>query len=461
MERSRLCRSQRGNTQTFVTAPSSTYGPLTQAWLKVFDGWPYAARAVVSNHTIYIGSWDGYERALDEAGNVKWATNLGQTTTTCSGSQATQGVTSAPVVDQSTNTLYLADGTTHFDALNASTGAILWSVTTDTSNGNYNWSSPLIYNGHAYVGTSSFCDDPLTQAKLLRINLVSHQVDGVFKVVPDGQLGGGIWSSPVVDPSTDTIFVTTGTRTSSSQTMTEALIALDPTTLSVKGYWGISDDCNPACQDFDWGTTPTLMTDSSGRQLIAAAAKDGYLYAFDRNNISAGPIWKDQIAVPGSGGPGGLGSVSNGVFDGTYLYYAGGNTTIGSTAYQGSVRAINPANGAYVWQRGIDAVPLAALTIANGEIVSPTFAQNGVAGLWLLNASTGNVDYANTGAFFSPPTVADGLLFEGDVAGNFYAFKFPSAPGAGAASTGVTRGVQFGQAPAIPRTSSAARINLP
>ena len=36
---------------------------------------------------------------------------------------------------------------------------------------------------------------------------------------------------------------------------------------------------------------------------------------------------------------------------------------------------------------------------------------------------------------FSPPTVADGLLFEGDIYGNFNAFKYPTAPGSAVAMT--------------------------
>src|SRR5437016_6020082 len=69
-----------GGTQAFFTAPASTFGSLSQQWLKTYNGWPYAARPVVVNHTVYIGSWDGYERAYDESGNLKWATDLGQTT---------------------------------------------------------------------------------------------------------------------------------------------------------------------------------------------------------------------------------------------------------------------------------------------------------------------------------------------------------------------------------------------
>ena len=369
-------------------------------WVASPSGWAYAAKAVVLNHVVYIGSWDGYERAYDEAGHLKWATNLGQTTSCYQqpGGPFTQGVTSAPATDPVTGRLYLGDGTSNFDALDPNTGKILWSVPTDPTVGNYNWSSPLIYKSHAYIGTASFCDDPLTQGKLLSINLVTHKVDATFKVVPDGQLGGGIWSSPVVDPSTNTIFVTTGTRTSVSQSLAESLVALDATTLTVKAHWQ-SPDCNPTCRDLDWGTTPTLMTDSANRQLIAAASKNGTLYAFDRNRVASGPVWQDQIAVGGAAPFNGQGSVSNGFFDGKYLYFAGGMTTIVGRSYAGAVRAIDPTTGRYAWERGLGAVPVpAALTSVNGEVVAPTYSVSGKAGLWLINAATGNVDYANSGA---------------------------------------------------------------
>ena len=442
-----------GAAQPFFTAPASTYGSLTQSWFKSYDGWAYAARPVVVNHTIYIGSWDGYERAYDETGNLKWATNLGQASS-CNdfvGGPLVQGVTSAPAIDPTSGVLYLGDGTDNFDALDPTTGAVLWSVPTDTAPGNYNWSSPVIYNGHAYIGTASLCDDPLTQGKLLDVNLATHRVDAVFKAVPDGQLGGGIWTSPVVDPSTNTVFVTTGTRASASQTLSESLVALDANTLAVKSHWQVPDDCNPTCNDLDWGTTPSLMSDSTNRQLIAAADKDGYLYAFDRNNLAAGPIWQDQIAIGGYAPQIGQGSVSNGVFDGKYLYYAGGYTSVGGQSYPGSVRAIDPASGHYVWERGLAAVPLAALTVANGEIVSPTYDGHGRAGLWLVNAATGNVDHANAGDFYAPATVADGLLFEGDIYGNFNVFQFPSAPSTPVAGPTVSTGPRAGQAPAMPR----------
>jgi glucose dehydrogenase len=110
----------------------------------------------------------------------------------------------------------------------------------------------------------------------------------------------------VVDPATNTVFVATGTRTSGSQTPAEAVVAVDATTLTVKGHWQVPD-CNPSCGDLDFGTTPTLMTDSANRQLIAAVNKDGNLYAFDRNSLGGGPVWQDHIAAGGPSPP--VGSV--------------------------------------------------------------------------------------------------------------------------------------------------------
>jgi hypothetical protein len=174
------------------------------------------------------------------------------------------------------------------------------------------------------------------------------------------------------------------------------------------------------------------MVDANHRPLIAAANKNGYLYAFDRNNLAAGPIWQDQIATGGAAPAKGQGSASSAVFDGKYLYQAGGSTSIAHVSHPGSVRAIDPTSGRYVWERGFSAIPLAALTISNGELVSPTFTNGAKAGLWVINASSGNVDFTNPGVFFAPATVADGLLFEGDVYGNFTAFQFPSMPGGSA-----------------------------
>jgi hypothetical protein len=70
----------------------------------------------------------------------------------------------------------------------------------------YNWSSPLIYNGDAFIGIASNCDSPLVQGQLLEVNLTSHQITATYNFVPNGEVGGDVWTSPTVDPETNTIF---------------------------------------------------------------------------------------------------------------------------------------------------------------------------------------------------------------------------------------------------------------
>jgi outer membrane protein assembly factor BamB len=395
---------------------------------------PIAAKPAVGYGRVYIGSWNGSEYALDEAsGNTSWRTYLGKAES-CSTSAA-RGVTSSPWLQD--GVAYLGGGDSYWYALDANGGAALWSVlvgNATATGGHYNWSSPVAHNGYAYVGIASHCDSPLVQGKLLRVSLATHQVANEWKVVPDGQVGGTIWTSPVVDAARNTVYVTTGNRaytnsTNDTQPHAEAMVALDATTLAVRSHWSLPvSDPTP---DADWGTSPTLFTDAQGRDLVSAGNKNGKVYAFLRDNLSAGPVWSRQMASPASGDEAAAGGLySNGFFDGQRLYYAGGHTTIGGRAVEGSIRAFNPATGATVWERALPAKTYGALTGANGMVVIPSFDA-----LRLLDAATGEVLFGNDlgHSIFGAATVANGRLFIGDTGSFAHAFRYPSGPTAAGA----------------------------
>jgi outer membrane protein assembly factor BamB len=418
--------------------PASVYGPLKGQWTAQTNA-PIAAKPAVGESTAYVGSWDGNEYAFDEAsGAVAWSTNLGVTQTSNCG---TQGVTSSPWLRG--GIAYLGGGGSTWDALDTATGSVLWTVPTgdnSSTGGHYNWSSPVVYNGHAYVGIASFCDEPLVQGELLRVNLTTHQIENVFKVVPDGQVGGSIWTNPVVDPTTNTVYVTTGNGGQPNQPYAPAVVALDATTLAVKSSW-LLPGSNPTL-DLDFATSPVLFTDSGGRALIAVTNKNGMLYAFQRSNLSAGPVWQTQIAASVAVCVlDGCGSFSTGLFDGTRLYYAAGQTTIGGQTVGGSIRAIDPTTGAFLWERALPAWVYGALAGANGMIAVPS--SDG--GLYVVRATDGAVLYANglTGApgasaIFGAPTIADGYLFIGTTDGVVHAFTFPASAGAAQALSHAT-----------------------
>ncbi|MBV8951133.1 MAG: PQQ-binding-like beta-propeller repeat protein, partial [Actinobacteria bacterium] len=412
-------------TTTDATLSTANASQLNVKW-KLLTGAPIATSVSIVGTTAYAGSWDGYEYAVNTSnGSVIWKRFLGQTVDpACPPSPI--GVTSSAAVVA--GTVYVGGGDSYWYALNATTGAVRWKVFTgdNTEAGaHYNWSSPLIVNGYAYIGIASNCDAPLVQGQLLKVSLSSHQVVSTFNTVPDGQLGGGIWTSPSYDASTNTIFVSTGTLNNYQQTLSQAIIAFDANTLAVKSYWQLPFDA--AVFDSDWGTTPTLTTDSSGDQLLSVANKNGVLYTFNRNNLAAGPIWQTRVAIGGDCPQCGDGDISSGAFNNNVLYYASGHVTGNGKGSGGSIRALDAKTGNVIWVRQTDQPIYGSPAYVNGMVLETSGDT-----LEVLNASTGALLYSYVlgGTAFGAVTVAYGQIYVGATDGNLYAFNVSSAPAA-------------------------------
>ena len=380
-----------------------------------------AASPTIVGGVAYVGSWDGYEYALNAStGALIWKTFIGTTSAPLCSPPAL-GVSSTANV--SNGTVYVGGGDGNWYALSASTGQVLWSIPIgNPANGYYNWASPLIYGNSAYIGVASLGDCPLVQGQLLRVDLTTHAVIATASFVPSGQVGGGVWTTPSIDPATNIVYVTTGTINQSTQVYAEAMVALDATTLSILSSWQIPQSTMNA--DSDWGDSPILFTDSTGRALVAGINKNGFLYAFLRSNVAAGPVWYDQVAVSGICPTCGDGSVSSMAFAQGLLYAAGGNTAINGIGYPGAVRAVDPATGNIVWARGLASPVVPALAYDNGMVFAG-------AGKYLeaLDAGTGNVlaSYQTGGVVFSPPSVSNGTVFMGSGDGTVFAFA-PATP---------------------------------
>ena len=330
-----------------TTISSSQAPDLTKLW-SYSTGAPIASQPAIVNGVAYVGSWDGYEYALNAStGAVIWKTYLGVTDGESDCNPQTAGVSSAATVLD--GVVYVGGGDSNWYALDASTGSVLWDVPTgdnSAAGGHYNWSSPLIVNGYAYVGVASLGDCPLVQGQLLQVDLATHQIVNTLNLVPDGSVGGGIWTSPAYDPALNEIFTVTGTEESDSETYAQAVVGINASSLTVVDYWHLPE--SQAVADSDWTTSTGLYTAADGTPMLVTTNKNGYTYAFNRTDLAAGPVWKHQTAIGNDCAVCGYSTVSSAAIAQGLVFQAGGVTTVNGVGYGGSVQALNENTGAVV-----------------------------------------------------------------------------------------------------------------
>jgi outer membrane protein assembly factor BamB/regulation of enolase protein 1 (concanavalin A-like superfamily) len=405
-----------------TTLPASSAPYLTRMWSYATGGAIASQPAIVGGVT-YVGSWDGYEYALNAAtGALVWKTYLGITTGNATCNPPVAGVSAAATVLN--GVVYVGGGDAYWYALDATTGAVLWKVYTgdnSAAGGHYNWSSPLIVNGYAYIGVSSLGDCPLVQGQLLQVSLSTHGVVNSLNLVPTGSQGGGIWTSPAYDPALNEIFATTGTETSDAETYAQAVVGINASTLAVADYWHLPE--NQAVADSDWTTSTGLYTSAGGTPMLVTTNKNGYTYAFNRTNLAAGPVWQHQTAIGNDCAVCGYSTVSSAAISGGVVYQAGGVTTIGGTGYGGSVQAVNASTGAVIWQHPEAGPVIGAITYDNGMVIA-----GAGAGFEVLDASTGHRLWSyNVGSWmYAAPAVANGVIVTGNTAGVIYGFGLPA-----------------------------------
>jgi hypothetical protein len=350
------------------------------------------AQPIVANNMVFWSDWRGVEHGSNLSGQDQWTTNIGTTTPppgdNCS--PTTSGPASTPTLATvgGVLTMFVGGGNGVFYALNAQTGAIIWQTRLGTSPDNFLWDSPALYNGVIYMGVASYGDCPLVQGQLVAMNAATGAILRTANMVPNGCIGGGIWSSPTVDTSAGTIWVTTGTphACSSGVGMAPAIVELRASDLFVLGYWNVPVSSQGA-GDPDFGGTPTLFTatiNGQVRSLVGAVNKDAIFYAWDRTNVAAGPVWQSTVATA-SGDPA-VGSIVSASWDGTNLYVGGGNTTINGTSCKGNIDALNPSTGAFVWRSCQSSQLFGGITVVPGVVVEGTLGGTVV----FLNAANGS-----------------------------------------------------------------------
>jgi hypothetical protein len=229
-----------------------------------------------------------------------------------------------------------------------------------------------------------------------------------------------------VDDAANALFALTGNGYAcrGGEPYATAILKLDPATLTVTDSWKVPKEQRPG--DDDFGTVPTLFSGTvtpSGavRQLVGAPNKNGIFYVWDRTDLAAGPVAELPVANVHAA------DIAPAAYDGSRLYVATTGTTVGGTTYKGSVQAFDPNDlSAPLWETTLSAPVLASVTAASGIVVVGASHRidvlDSAAGHILKSLDVEPVGMTK-GKLWSAPTIADGVLYEGDSQGFLYAFS--------------------------------------
>ncbi|MPZ81108.1 MAG: PQQ-binding-like beta-propeller repeat protein [Actinophytocola sp.] len=354
-------------------------GQLELKYAYTFGNVPYArvgSQPAVADGVLYVGGPDGEFVALDaKTGETRWSYDANELTGPLPDG-APNGIRDGAAV--SGDKVYFGDSTGRIFALDKRSGKLRWAKKVSTQDLSAMTSSPLIVGNRLFVGVSTLeaglARDPNYACCKHRGQVVALDTDtgdqiweyytmrpaeevgtwpsGAKKYAP---AGGSVWSSPVADLKSRTVFVGTGQNTTGSEGDINSVIALSMDTGKVrwKNRMTFPDTYTTACEqenpgdycpglgttalDADFGASANVIT-VRGRTLVTIGQKNGMYYAFDAR--SGRVVWRNELAP---GPHGGVGVQWGSVFDGRYLYAA--------TWYEepSTLYKIDAADGEIVW----------------------------------------------------------------------------------------------------------------
>lgn len=448
----------------------SDVGDLTVKWAYTAAGDISATPAVVNGY-VYVPDWGGNLTKLDaRTGKVVWSYPVSD----YNGVPGSVSRTSPAVVG---NTIYIGDqnkpgfgGVAHVMAVNATTGQKEWSTVVDTHPLAVVTGSPVVYRGVVYIGIASkeqaAASEPSYPCCTFRGSVIALNARTgaiVWKDymsppnggVPGGFSGDAVWSTPAVDPATDTLFVTTANNYTVPASVTAcetaggtpaqcmpadnyqtSFLAINPQTGAIK--WATGDNgfyqwtlaCLPGyppnnCppdpgEDGDISDSPHLftITGADGKQIpvVGAGQKTGTYWLLNRNTGQV--IWSASIGPYG---------VHGGIEWGTAyadgrIYFAEANTdavttklingqTVTTGGYWG---ALDAQTGKILWETAdpTNAQDMGALSTVDGVV----FAGSMSGEMYALDGATGKIlwSYQGIGSSNSAPAIVGNTIYWGN-----------------------------------------------
>ncbi|HEY1242917.1 MAG TPA: PQQ-binding-like beta-propeller repeat protein, partial [Bryobacteraceae bacterium] len=281
------------------------------------------AHPTIAGGRVFVGSAGGTVYSLSAAtGCIYWSFETGST--------ARSAITLHHLDDS-----YLAffgDARAFVYALDALTGKLVWKTKVDDFPLAGVTSSPQVYQGRVYFGVKSGEEaagaDPNYECCRFRGSVVAldavtgkqvwktYTIDEPKRTKKNakgvqmwGPSGAPIWSTPVIDPRRNAIYVTTGDNYSEPATRTSdafMALALDTGKVLWTRQMTADDAYTAACRlpdktncpingpDFDFGASPILVTLPNGKRAMLAGQKSGIVHAIDPDQQGE-VIWQVRV----------------------------------------------------------------------------------------------------------------------------------------------------------------------
>jgi len=199
-------------------------------------------------------------------------------------------------------------------AYDAATGKQLWATTiADPKRGETVPASPIAWKGLVFIGNAGG-DNKGVKGRMYALDATNGKIVWEFYLVPRGPSdvargpaapgapagfeaswetaagfsinGGGVWTSFTLDTSTGLLYVPGGNPApdfvpdyrNGDNLLTGSVVVLDAKTGAYKRHFQL---VKRDFHDWDVSTAPALFTTKAGRRIMAVAPKDGHLYGID------------------------------------------------------------------------------------------------------------------------------------------------------------------------------------
>jgi outer membrane protein assembly factor BamB len=254
---------------------------------------------------VYAATWSGRIVALNAAtGAIIWSVQAPTVQTRCGNFNASQGFVGTigtPTLDRSTNRMYVVTGYGFLHALDLSTGADVmpWVQLLDAANASPKtivFGSPTLSGSDIYIATASPCDVRPYHGQIVRVSATNGAIlQRWYTTGATGPDGGGIWGPGGVSISPNGRWVYTATGNAFPDAQ-NAPYAEHVVRLTTDLTLDAANAPPLATTiDVDFGATPLLFQTAACHPMLAAMQKTGRLYIYDRNTLADGPIYSFQI----------------------------------------------------------------------------------------------------------------------------------------------------------------------